>query len=157
MKTKYIFLTILVVISLSSCKDFLNTEPTDFLSPVTYYETAEQLEFARAGVYDVLGDGSLYGTSGNYLFAWEADIGYMNRSTLTTGPWNYNFSTSDGYATNFWANLYRGINRANVLLENLDKIRISIRLSGIRSEEKPSSYVVIFISCWSKRTGMSHC
>ena len=121
MKTKYIFLTILVVISLSSCKDFLNTEPTDFLSPVTYYETAEQLEFARAGVYDVLGDGSLYGTSGNYLFAWEADIGYMNRSTLTTGPWNYNFSTSDGYATNFWANLYRGINRANVLLENLDK------------------------------------
>ena len=121
MKTKYIFLTILVVISLSSCKDFLKTEPTDFLSPVTYYETAEQLEFARAGVYDVLGDGSLYGTSGNYLFAWEADIGYMNRSTLTTGPWNYNFSTSDGYATNFWANLYRGINRANVLLENLDK------------------------------------
>ena len=121
MKMKYIFLVPFLVSALFSCQDFLETTPTDFLSPANYYETAEQLEYARASVYDVLGDGALYGTYANYLFAWEADIGYMNRSTLTTGPWNYNFSTSDGYQSNYWQNLFRGINRANVVLDNLDK------------------------------------
>lgn len=121
MNIKYILFTVVVFLAFSSCQDFLTTKPTDFLSPANYYETAEHLEYARASVYDVLGDGALYGTYANYLFAWEADAGYMNRATLTTGPWNYNFSPSDGYASNFWQNLYRGINRANVVLENLDK------------------------------------
>ena len=121
MKIKYLILALISLTSLNSCESFLDTKPTDFLSPSNYYETEQQLQYARAGVYSILGAAGLYGTNGNYLLAWSADEGYMNRATLTTGPWNYFYSTSDQYNAAYWSNLYNGINRANVLLANLDK------------------------------------
>ena len=121
MKIKYLILALISLTSLNSCESFLETKPTDFLSPSNYYETEQQLQYARAGVYSILGAAGLYGTNGNYLLAWSADEGYMNRATLTTGPWNYFYSTSDQYNAAYWSNLYNGINRANVLLANLDK------------------------------------
>lgn len=121
MKRKYYILALLLLMSLGSCKKFLETKPTDFLNPETYYETEAQLQFARSSVYSVLGAGQLWGSWANYLLGWQADEGYMNRSTLTTGPWNYFYSSADPYAAGVWTNLYNGINRANVVLANVDK------------------------------------
>lgn len=121
MKVKiYIFLLLLMWGS-TSCEDYLQTTPTDFLAPVNYYETEEQLNFAKAGVYHILGASGLYGSWANYLLGWEGDIGYMNRASLTAGPWNYNYSSADSYNAGYWSNLFTGINRANVLLANVDK------------------------------------
>ncbi len=121
MKRKYYLLALLFLLSLGSCKKFLETEPTDFLNPENYYETEAQLQYARASVYHHLGAGGLHGTYANYLLAWHADEGYMNRATLTTGPWNYFYSSADPYNAGLWSNLYGGINRANVVLANVDK------------------------------------
>src|SRR5690606_14444513 len=121
MKRIYYYLTLILIMSASSCKKYLETKPTDFLNPLNYYETEAHLQAARASVYDILGGSGLWGSSANYLLAWSADIGYMNRATLTTGPWNYFYSSSDTYNNTLWSNLYSGINRANVLLENVDK------------------------------------
>lgn len=105
----------------TACKDFLTTEPTDFLNPGAYYKTKEHLEFSRAGVYDILGSGGLYGTYAQYLLGWDGDAAYMNRATLTAGPWNYFYSTADPYNAGTWSALWQGVNRANVLLANVDK------------------------------------
>lgn len=121
MKKIYSLLALASVLSLSSCEKFLDTQPTDFLSPANYYQTEAHLNFARAGVYNTLGEGGLWGSHVNYLHGWAADEGYMNRSTLPTGPWNYNFGSADTYLTAYWNALYIGINRANVLLANLDR------------------------------------
>jgi len=121
MKIKYYLPALLFFISLGSCKKYLQTEPTDFLDPNKYYETEVQLQYARASVYNNLGAGGLYGTYASYLLGWEGDGGYMNRSTLTTGPWNYFYSSADPYAAGVWSNLFSGINRANVVLANVDK------------------------------------
>src|SRR5688500_16943711 len=121
MNKKYFILMSVFLLGSSACEDILETEPTDFLSPSNYYETEDQLNFARASVYDILGQSALFGSWANYLLAWEGDIGYMNRSTLTTGPWNYNFSSADPYNSGYWSNLYNGINRASVVLANVDK------------------------------------
>lgn len=120
---------------LSSCSDFLETTPTDFLSPTNYYQTEEHLEFARAGVYDILSTGATWGTYGLYLLAWDGDAGYMNRATLTAGPWNYFYSAADSYNAGFWSALWQGVNRANVLLANLDRnpeldIRLRDKIRG---------------------------
>lgn len=125
-----------MILGLSSCNDFLETAPTDFLSPTNYYQTPQHLEFARAGVYDILGNGNIYGSSGLYLLAWEGDEGYMNRATLTTGPWNYFYSSADPYSSGFWQALWIGVNRANVVLANLDRNQdIDIKLRDkIRGE-----------------------
>lgn len=121
MNKKYFILILVFLLGSSACDDILETEPTDFLSPSNYYETEDQLNFARASIYDILGQSALFGSWANYLLAWEGDIGYMNRSTLTTGPWNYNFSSADPYNSGYWSNLYNGINRASVVLANVDK------------------------------------
>jgi len=121
MKRKYYLFALIFIMSASSCEKYLETSPTDFLNPGNYYETAAQLQTARASVYDNLGNGALWGRYGLYLLSWSADAGYMNRSSLTTGPWNYFYSSSDPYNRGFWSNLYSGINRANVLLANVDK------------------------------------
>ncbi len=121
MKTKHYIFAVVLFLSLGSCKKFLETEPKDFLNPNNYYETEAQLQFARAGAYSILGAGNLWGTTANYLLNFSADEGYMNRSTLTTGPWNYFYSTGDQYLTGMWTNLFNGINRVNVVLENVDK------------------------------------
>lgn len=120
MKGKYYLPIVLFLLSFGSCKKFLDTKPTDFLSTTNYYETESQLQFARAGVYSSLGNGGLWGSYANYLLGWQADEAYMNRLTLN-GPFNYNYSPSDPYMNGCWTTLWDGINRANVLLANLDK------------------------------------
>lgn len=120
MKIKY-YIALFLLLSLGSCKKYLETEPTDFIDPKDYYETEQHLRFARAGVYHILGTAGLWGSNANYLFGWQGDEGYYNRATPPTGPMFYNYSTGDPYNNNLWTTLYNGINRANVVLANLDK------------------------------------
>jgi hypothetical protein len=121
MKRKYYLLVLLFLMSLSSCEQYLKTEPTDFLTPDYYYETESQLQYARASVYNNLGAPYFYGSAALYALNWQADEGYANRPALTTGPWNYFYSSADPYASGLWVALFDGINRANVVLANVDK------------------------------------
>ncbi len=120
MKRIYYSLILLSLMGLSSCHKFLDTTPEDFLNPGNYYTTEDQLNYARCAVYNVLGPGPITGY-GNYLLALHADEAYMNRVSMTTGPFNYFYNSADTYVTGFWTTLYDGINRANVVLANVDK------------------------------------
>lgn len=120
MKKIYYLLSFLACMSFSSCKDFLETQPTDFLAPEIYYQTQDQLNYARASVYHTLGAGQLYGVNAHYLLGWTADEGYLNRATLNTAPVYYAFTSSEIYSSSYWSILYNGINRANVVLANVD-------------------------------------
>src|SRR5699024_5591192 len=72
-----------------------------------------------AGVYDKLG--AVYGTNWVYRLGLEADEGFFSKKSPVNGPQYYNYSTSHTYILSAWSNLFSGINRANVLLENVDK------------------------------------
>jgi len=119
MKKIYHLIVLLSLISLSSCQKFLDTKPTDFLSPSNYYTTLDQLNYSRAAVYNILQSPLTW--YNNYLTFAQADESFMNRTSLTTGPWNYFYNSADSYVLNMWASLYDGINKANVLLANIDK------------------------------------
>lgn len=120
MMKKYIIVLLAAIATSSSCNNILDTKPADFLNPDNYYQTPEQLDFARRGVYSVLGDNFLYGYYTLWAMAWTADEAYMNRNGLTSGPWNYVYTASEQYSSNFWRNLYLGVNRANMVLANVD-------------------------------------
>jgi hypothetical protein len=121
MKFKYYLLSALLLLSVSSCKKFLDREPQDFLDPEAYYETEAQLNYALNGIYDVLGNSSLYGTAYPSRIGMEADEGAYKDNSLLVGPQVYDFSTSDNYVSNLWKVLYEGIGRANYLLARVDK------------------------------------
>lgn len=118
MKHRY-YLLFVLFLSLISCHDLLNKTPDDFLAPETYYTSEAQLNYSLNGVYDIMG--YTYGTIRLYRLGLEADEGYYARTTPVTGPQSYNFTASDSNISSIWANWYVGINRANILLENVDK------------------------------------
>jgi hypothetical protein len=118
-KIYYLFTALLVLIGFGSCKKFLDTKPSDFVDPNVYYVTAEQLNFAMAGVYNTLGTAGAYGSYIQYMLGFVGDEGHMNRNTLI-GPHGYNYVTNNSFLTAYWTTFYDGINRANVLLANID-------------------------------------
>ena len=120
MKKIYSIIGLTTLLYLSSCENVLTPKPTDFLSPTNYYQTEDHLNFALASVYHTLGDGSVHGLYGNYAYGWVADEGLFQTSNAN-GSWTYAFSTADTFVLGFWRALYVGINRANVLLANLDR------------------------------------
>lgn len=120
MKRIYYLAIAIFSLGTGSCEKFLDTKPTDFLSTSTYYNTEGELLSARAGVYNNVAAATFWGHFANYLFGWQADVSYMNRLTLN-GPFNYNYSGADPFMNPLWNTLWDGINRANVLLANLDK------------------------------------
>jgi len=132
---RYIIASIMLLLSITSCKKFLDTKPLNVLAPVNYYNSEHDLRAALAGVYDILGKAPLYAYSMNVKYATEADEGFYYRSTQTTGPQVYNFTTSDPEVLNLWTTLYQGISRANALLDNVDKPTMDeIKRGNIKGE-----------------------
>jgi hypothetical protein len=107
-----------------SCENFLETKPINFLTPSIAYNTEDQLEAALAGVYDALGGANA--TKGIYSDAMvtygaiEGDLTFYTSTNPSDGPQIYDFSTSNRFVEYYWNALYFGIDRANMLLANID-------------------------------------
>jgi len=109
-----------VMLSAVSCTKILETEPTDFLSPETYFTTKQQAETALTGVYSVLGEpgGFLFHDPTNLIDG--NDESYFPRATQTLGLAVNTISPEHVDVNNLWSGLYDGVNRANVLIRNLE-------------------------------------
>ncbi|MGX5816710.1 RagB/SusD family nutrient uptake outer membrane protein [Chitinophaga lutea] len=121
MYIRKILLIGLICSAAASCRNFLDTKPQDSLFPGNYYQTEQELDFALTAVYHTLGADPVYGNNVLYLLGWTADEGFMNRTSIATGAFRLNHTPGDSYVTAFWRELYSGINKANILIENVDK------------------------------------
>ncbi|MFP5039680.1 RagB/SusD family nutrient uptake outer membrane protein [Parasediminibacterium sp. JCM 36343] len=120
-KYTLIILSISLVFLLGSCTKFLETTPSSFVTPQSYYNTSAELNAALTGVYNVLSNNATYQ---NGLFAthpYGNDEGYFSRNFQVTGVQVYNYTASNADITALWDILYQGIERANVLLANINK------------------------------------
>lgn len=112
-----------VLVSFTACKKFLATEPESFLPPADYYRGAN-LTNALAAVYSPLGsfNGSLYNEFVNGVFSCNDETFYggpgRQASTFPNQVYAYDYSSSN--INNFWSGCYKGIERANQLLANVD-------------------------------------
>ena len=129
------YLTAMAVSLLVCSCSFLDTAPEDFVSPEEYYNTAGQLESALLGVYAVMSTSPLYCNNMLGRMGLDADLGYEHYNTDKSGVGYYDASPSDVKVTNYWKNLYNGIDRANLLLDNLDRPEMDeTRRAQIRAE-----------------------
>lgn len=121
MKKYLVFILILFVFTaISSCKKILDKEPIDFLETDSYYDSAEKLESALAGVYDEVGSQGLYGLWMLYRLGLECDEGYYNRTSPITGPQVNDMTSGDPDINRTWTSIYTGIGRANSLIANIN-------------------------------------
>lgn len=126
MKHKIIFFSLVAIfVSSVSCKKILEKKPIDFITPVNYFETEGQIDAYLTSVYDVMTDGSWYQNTFRVIVAEGTDESYNSSNIGAPYAAHYNTGAGDVNITGFWTSLYRGINRANTLLENIDKAPLS--------------------------------
>lgn len=120
-KINYIILTVLIL-NTAACNKYLETTPKDFISPENYYNSESDLNNALAGVYDSFAQDGTYGRQLVIELAQGTDEGFRKRAPATDiFVHKYNHNASDATVLACWRQLYEGINRANLLLANIDK------------------------------------
>jgi len=117
-----LIVTVFVILSLSSCKKFLDTTPTDFVTPDNYYRTQSDLDRALSAVYDRLGDRRTYGSA---LYGYLSFSDEFFLKGQTTGYMSNTIDASMLELNRCWEALYTGIERANMLLANVGKAEVS--------------------------------
>ncbi|MGC3978070.1 MAG: RagB/SusD family nutrient uptake outer membrane protein [Paludibacteraceae bacterium] len=121
MKTKLtIILLVAGFIGFTSC-NMLDVELNGTLQEETYYNTEAQLQVALNGVYATLAESSLYANNMLGRLGLDADEGYNCYSSDVGSVSQYQAAPSDTKILNYWRDLYEGINKANLLLANIDK------------------------------------
>lgn len=113
------FITISI---LGSCNKVLNKKPSDFVDVTNYYSSEAELNLALTGVYDVLGNEYLYGSGLWYQMGICTDEGFYNYSSNAySAPMFYQYDYTNPYVTGIWQQCYIGIERANLLIANINK------------------------------------
>ena len=117
-----IFTSLLLGASMVSCNDFLNVQPSDFISAEQLFSTQKGANTALTGVYNELNNSNLYGRYLiNELDAMSNDLCWSG-ATTPSGIACWAQTPADKQVMDIWAQLYVGIDRANVFLDNIDKV-----------------------------------
>lgn len=118
---KYILL-FAVTIGLSSCKkNFIDLTPESTLTEANFYRTENDIDKSVLGVYAVYKgriqtDWIIFGMPSDEMYP----TGYHNYFGLNDIS-NLNFSPDNPHYNDFWGDCYKGISRANAVLQNVDK------------------------------------
>lgn len=120
---KRLSILLLAAFAFTAC---LDTQPEDFTSPSTWYKNEKELEASLASVYDALRD--CYSVYLSVEFSQGSDECFSKESTPKLVPYYYNYDTGNNSIKEVWRELYKGIDNANVLLENADGAACSAEL-----------------------------
>ena len=147
-KLYYIKGLLLLIVSLSSCEDNLETVPFSFTSPENFYKTPADAELAINGCYSVINDPNI-DENGDYptfsrglYFILNAGTDEMvtkeNFGNQDFAPWGLaSFNSSNTLIRFNWFFWYAGINRVNLLLEKIDGIEMpAARKLEIKAEAR---------------------
>ena len=115
-------ISLLVVSTLFSCKDFLNKNPLSAPSKDNFYSNDAEVNMGVVGIYNRLLLSTDYGLS--YVAALDhcTDVGWYrmaNASLQTIG--NGSHDAGVGFAMAFWRDAFSMIGRCNLLLDNMPK------------------------------------
>ncbi|KAI9432248.1 RagB/SusD domain-containing protein [Russula earlei] len=115
-------LLLIVPVALISCKSVLDTKPVDVVTPVNFYNSENDLKSALAAAYDPLDNEYLYCSSLWYQLGICTDEAfYQYSSNSYSAPMFYQYDYTNAYITGLWQQCYMGIERANLLIANINK------------------------------------
>jgi hypothetical protein len=118
----FIFLNI---VSIAACTKTLEVEPQQSINFDNAIETAQDVNAAVVGCYSILGGGALYGTNLFLLADLQASESYCSWRGTFQGQRqvaNKTMTADNSEASRVWVAAYRGINNANLVLANINKV-----------------------------------
>lgn len=119
---KNIFTMALVTTCMSACTGFLDIEPETTLTGKNFYKSPDDIRSALYSTYSSLRDNGLYSAS-IYLFGdVRSDVAFPNRTNYYANTFRheiekFTISANNSGNQNYWAHHYKGIIRANTVIE----------------------------------------
>lgn len=115
-------------------KDFLDLKPQSQPNAANFYKTASDFGNAVNGAYDALQSPNQYGSNFNTLLEARGDNVFDNDPSSNAGL-RYNIDrfiepTTNTLLRDTWGSLYDGINRANLILDNIDGVTFDATLKN---------------------------
>ncbi|TKG94241.1 RagB/SusD family nutrient uptake outer membrane protein [Puteibacter caeruleilacunae] len=127
-KIKYISLSLAIaciLMGLVSCEDRLLEEPTSQYAAETFFESTAQANMAVLGIYDVLGESNAYGRNLSVALMMDTDIQHASGTNLNNDKRmvaHYEANPVAGNLESTWLNLWKGIERANVVIQEIPQM-----------------------------------
>lgn len=150
---KYIAFVACAMLLGTACSDFLEKEPR-LSTTDTYFKSESELNTFLTGVYSPIMQEHFYGNNYPLYLAGGDDLTFYQRSnpaaaTMLCG----NANSSGTEIQKFWAILYDGINRANLLLENINRSSDEVARSTRQRIEAEALFLRAFyyfhlVQCW---------
>jgi hypothetical protein len=136
---KWIYILAIGMLPMASCQDELNQEPFNALSTENAFKTQSDFENAIRGAYAGLRLGNYYGGQDAGSMIITPDILSDNLIINSQGRFSqqnfFNFTyTANGTWGGLWNNAYTTINRANFILEFIDKLPEGAEKENIKAE-----------------------
>lgn len=133
-KFKHIILASFVLM-LSACHEILDTEPTDFYSQTTFWQTSQHAVEALTACYQALTHAELYNAQTPFMFEAMSPnaFNYDNQRLANDFARGVHSATSLGMNSAMWSGCYRGIGRCNAVLDNV---------AGIDMDEELKSRII---------------
>jgi len=119
---KNIFTMALVTTCMSACTSFLDIEPETTLTGKNFYKSPDDIRSALYSTYSSLRDNGLYSAS-IYLFGdVRSDVAFPNQTNYYANTFRheiekFTISANNSGNQNYWAHHYKGIIRANTVIE----------------------------------------
>ncbi|QKG57050.1 RagB/SusD family nutrient uptake outer membrane protein [Hymenobacter sp. BRD128] len=111
----------------SSCKNYLDIEPTALTTTAATFSTVSGATSAVLGAYDPLSGDNTYGTRLSMYYPYDTDELIGSSGTFDTGRRGiarYKAYASNTEIINPWNNLYQGIERANVCIKYIPQMAL---------------------------------
>ncbi len=134
---KYILFTTIIVLSLSSCSDFLTLQPEDKINDISYYQNANDFETALIGNYSELQN--LHNSSLLYLAELTTDNAEIQWSSPTASESEcdeINMTSTNDFIRIMWRTCFNTISRSNNILARIDEVDLN---ESLKSQYKGES------------------
>lgn len=123
MKATKIFLAGLLALGLSSCKDFLDVEPTNLGDVETSIQTPGDAKVMVNGLMTAMTDVNYYGR--NFMMYGDAKGGDLAVYSMGRGLdalYTFNHTVTTNSYSGVWLQIYNGIHQANNIIESIERI-----------------------------------
>lgn len=127
LKPLFGILVVCVLPLLSGCDEQLTEQPLNFYSTDDYFKNTERLKMAVNGVYEIFSNQATYGQYW-MVYDTDTDISFINGSGtghVARDLGHYNIYVEHSWLQESWQLYYQGIDRANTILENMNKVEIA--------------------------------
>ncbi len=115
----------------TSCSDFLDITPTSKYTTDNLYQTVDQAKMSVNGIYNALVDEALYGRNVTMYYDVDTDVSQITGGNSTGKPdgerrsiAHYAFNSATKQLDNAWTAYYAGIERANILIDEIPKMEL---------------------------------